>query len=149
MNGYYEVDSSDALDEDGFIKTGDIAFYDKNQCFYVTDRIKEMFKYKSWRIIPSLLESVIREHPAVKNAIVIGIPHPDINIGELPMAIVTVNTDLNEWVTEHDIKTFANSQLSKKHQLKGGLRIVKEILMTPTGKPKRREMREKILREIF
>lgn len=148
MNGYYKANSAEVFDEDGWIKTGDIAFYDKNHCFYVTDRIKEMFKYKSWRIVPSLLEAVIKEHPAVKNAIVIGIPHPDVNIGELPMAIVTVNTDLKQRVTEQDIKTFANSQLSKKHQLKGGLRIVEEILMTPTGKPKRREMRERILREI-
>ncbi|KAF2902426.1 hypothetical protein ILUMI_03756 [Ignelater luminosus] len=42
MNGYYNIDSSDSWDSDGFLKTGDIFYYDEDYCFYVVDRIKDM-----------------------------------------------------------------------------------------------------------
>lgn len=46
MNGYYKMDSSDAWDADGWLKTGDIVYYDEDFCFYVVDRIKEMLKFR-------------------------------------------------------------------------------------------------------
>lgn len=46
MNGYYKMDSVAAWDADGWLKTGDIVYYDKDFCFYVVDRIKEMLKFR-------------------------------------------------------------------------------------------------------
>lgn len=52
MNGYYNnpKESSNIWDEDGFLKTGDIGYYDENECFYIIDRIKDMIKYQSWHV---------------------------------------------------------------------------------------------------
>lgn len=52
MNGYYNLpkETADVWDDDGYFKTGDIGYYDEDQCFYVVDRIKEMFKYKMWPV---------------------------------------------------------------------------------------------------
>lgn len=58
MNGYYNRDSSETFDSDGWLKTGDIVFFDEDYCFYVVDRIKEMLKYKSWHVPPAVIEKV-------------------------------------------------------------------------------------------
>lgn len=52
MKGYYNnpKEASEAWDEDGYLKTGDIGYYDEEFCFFVVDRIKEMFKYKMWPV---------------------------------------------------------------------------------------------------
>lgn len=52
MNGYYNKpeETKKAWDEDGFLHTGDIAYYDEDYCFYVVDRIKDLMKYQSWHV---------------------------------------------------------------------------------------------------
>ncbi|KAK4873125.1 hypothetical protein RN001_015154 [Aquatica leii] len=91
MNGYYKMDASSEWDSDGFFRTGDIAYYDENFCFYVTDRIREIFKYQSWQISPFKIESVLKTHPAVEDAVVIGIPHTIDT--ERPAALVVLRKD--------------------------------------------------------
>lgn len=59
MNGYYGKDASESFDSEGWLKTGDIVFFDEHYCFYVVDRVKEMLKYKSWHVAPAMLEKVI------------------------------------------------------------------------------------------
>lgn len=58
MNGYYGRDSSESFDEDGWLKTGDVVYYDEENFFYIVDRIKEMLKYKSWHVPPAMVEKV-------------------------------------------------------------------------------------------
>jgi 4-coumarate--CoA ligase len=75
MLGYYRGDCTAAFDNNRYLKTGDVGYYDEEGCLYVTDRIKEIFQYQSWHIVPSCIEAVLMEHPAVKDAAVFGIPH--------------------------------------------------------------------------
>lgn len=58
MNGYYKRDSSETFDSEGWLRTGDIVYYDEDYCFYIVDRIKTMLKYKSWHISPAMVEQV-------------------------------------------------------------------------------------------
>lgn len=58
MNGYYNRNSSEAFDSDGWLRTGDIMYFDEDFCFYVVDRIKQMLKYKSWHVPPAMIETV-------------------------------------------------------------------------------------------
>lgn len=45
-----EEATKNVFDSDGFLRTGDVVYYDEDYCFYIVDRIKEMFKYKSWHV---------------------------------------------------------------------------------------------------
>ncbi|GJQ77869.1 hypothetical protein Trydic_g16122 [Trypoxylus dichotomus] len=130
-NGYYNQDSSDMLDKAGYLKTGDIGYYDEDNLVHVCDRIKDMFKYQSWHIVPLSLENVIYEHPAVKETIVIGIPN-EID-GHIPMALVVLNDDFSS-ISAEEILNFANTKLLEREQLRGGLKIVKELPKGTTGK---------------
>lgn len=136
---YYNQTYSDICDSDGWLKTGDVGYFDENYCFYVVDRIKEMFKYQSWHIVPAVIESVILEHPAVLEAIVVGLPHePD---GEIPVGIVVLK-DNYKTVTADDIINFVNEKVDERQQLRGGVKFVEEIPRTPSGKHSRKIARD-------
>lgn len=140
MNGYHNKDSSEAF-KDGWLKTGDIVYYDTDYCFYVVDRIKEMLKYKSWHIAPAMLENIINSHPAVKFSVVIGIPHEE--DGDHPMAVVVLNNPQLETSAE-DIETFLAEKVEDRQRLRAGVKFVQEIPLTPSGKIKRQELKQMV-----
>ncbi|VEN40764.1 unnamed protein product [Callosobruchus maculatus] len=72
MNGYYKMDCSGDFDSEGYFRTGDVAYYDEDDCLFIEDRVKNMFKYRGWHILPAILEGVLMEHPAIKEAAVVG-----------------------------------------------------------------------------
>ncbi|KAJ8951640.1 hypothetical protein NQ318_012310 [Aromia moschata] len=125
MNGYYGRDSSDSFDSDGWLKTGDIVYYDEEQCFFVVDRIKEMLKYKSWHVPPAMIEQIIVSHPAVNRAVVIGVPNEE--DGDHPMALVMVNTTFNGDVHPEDIEIFVAERVPDRMKLRGGVKFIDSI----------------------
>ncbi|KAJ8912282.1 hypothetical protein NQ315_016780 [Exocentrus adspersus] len=142
MNGYYNMDSSSAYDADGYLKSGDIVYYDEERCFYIVDRLKEIFKYRGWHILPVILEGVLLTHPSVKDAAVVGIP--DVLDGEHPMGIVVLNKGY-EMTTPEDIISYVDQIVPDTQRLRAGVKIVKEMLRTVTGKLNRRAMKKMVL----
>lgn len=143
MNGYYEMDSSEAWDTDGWLKTGDIAYYDEDFCFYIVDRIKEMLKFRSWHVVPAVLEEILKQHPAVQSVVVVGIPHEE--DGDHPAAVVVLNDGYENKITSEEIEKFLEERVDDRQRLRGGVKIVKELAMTPTGKVKKKLIRDLIL----
>ncbi|CAH0545841.1 unnamed protein product [Brassicogethes aeneus] len=142
MNGYHNADSSETFDSDGWLKTGDIVYYDDEFFFYVVDRIKEMLKYRSWHVAPAVLERVILQHPAVNKAVVIGIP--DEEDGDHPMALVLLNEDV-DGVTEDELRSYVDERVDDKQKLRGGLKIIHDLPLTPSGKVKRKYLQKLVL----
>ena len=52
MKGYYNLPSAteECIDEDGWFHTGDIGYYDDNECVFIVDRLKELIKYKGFQV---------------------------------------------------------------------------------------------------
>lgn len=142
FSGYYNADSSDAFDEDGWFKTGDLMYYDDDQHFYHVDRQKEIFKYRQIHIQPVLLESILSHHEAVLAAIVIGKPDP--RDGHQPMALVQLKRNY-EHVSADEIKNFFDSQVDDFKKLRGGLKIVDNFPLTVTGKISRKHLKHLIV----
>nr|CAI5822310.1 unnamed protein product [Callosobruchus analis] len=142
MNGYYKMDSSEAFDSEGYFRTGDVVYYDEDNCMFIEDRVKEMFKYRGWHVLPAILEEVLMGHPAVKEAAVIGIPHPE--DGEHPMGLVVLKEGFKHIMSE-EIQEFADEKLSHAQKLRAGVRIVDELVRTATNKIKRKTLRKMIL----
>lgn len=140
MNGYYNQDSSGSFDKDGWLKTGDMVYYDEDYCFYVVDRIKESFKYQGWFIAPAILENELLNHPAVIQAIVIGIPKED---GSHPMGLVVLKDNLE--VSGKEIEKFVEERVPERMRLRAGVKVVKSLPLTVTGKIKRSEVKKMIL----
>ena len=141
MQGYYKLDSSEVFDKDGFLKTGDVGYYDEDGYLYVVERIKEMFKYQSWHIVPSAIEAVLLEHKGVKEAAVFGLPGGE--DGEVPAACVVLKDGYS--LSEEEIDSFLKERIADRERLRGGITFVKTLPKTPTGKVVRKKVRDSII----
>lgn len=139
--GYYNQDITDNIDEEGYYKTGDVGYSDEDECIYVVDRIKEMFKYQSWHIVPTFLEQILMEHPDIQESVVFGIPH-DID-GDQPAACVVLKEGSSATVDE--LHEFYNARVADRQKLRGGIKLVKSIPKTPSNKFLRRKARDMFL----
>ncbi|KAL4712181.1 hypothetical protein ACJJTC_011042 [Scirpophaga incertulas] len=138
MKGYVGKDRNEDFDEEGFFRTGDIAYYDEDGFFFIVDRLKELIKYKAFQVAPAELESLLLKHESVKDAGVVGLP--DTAAGELPLAFVVKQPGAQ--VTEKEIQQFIADKVSNPKRLRGGVRFVEEIPKNPSGKILRKELKK-------
>ncbi|KAK4884441.1 hypothetical protein RN001_000712 [Aquatica leii] len=140
MKGYMNDpgSTSNAIDKDGWFRTGDIAYYDDDGYFYIVDRLKELIKYKGFQVPPAELESVLLKHSKIIDAAVIGIP--DERVGELPFAFVVKNGSLSE----KEVQDFVAKELSPEKHLRGGVQFVESIPRNLSGKILKRILRENL-----
>ncbi|KAL3269655.1 hypothetical protein HHI36_008718 [Cryptolaemus montrouzieri] len=144
MKGYYKRDSSECFDKSGWLKTGDLVYYDDYQCFFVIDRVKELIKYRGWHVPPVILEHLLMSHPVVARAVVVGLPNDE--DGEHPTGLIILRDGVDpETVDVNQIAEFVNKQVDERKQLRGGVKIIKHIPLTATGKVRRRSLRDALL----
>ena len=93
MKGYLNNPeaTSDMIDDEGWLHSGDIGYADADGYLFVVDRVKELIKYKGMQVAPAELEGVIQAHQAVADVAVI--PVPDLEAGEIPKAFVVLKPD--------------------------------------------------------
>ncbi|XP_014669244.1 PREDICTED: probable 4-coumarate--CoA ligase 5 isoform X2 [Priapulus caudatus] len=138
MKGYLnnDVATRETINADGWLRSGDVGYYDDDNVFVISDRMKELIKVKGYQVAPAELESVISGHPGVADVAVIGIP--DERSGELPKAFVVKKVDS---LTADDIINFTNEKVAHFKQLKGGVEFLTEIPKSESGKILRRLLR--------
>jgi len=139
MKGYYKMPEATAaaIDEDGWLHTGDLARMDENGNFKITGRIKDMIIRGGENIYPKEIEDFIYTHPKVSDVQVIGVP--DKQYGEEIMACVILKE--GETMTEDELKDFVRSHLAK-HKTPRYVEFVKEFPMNAAGKVLKYKMRE-------
>lgn len=140
MIGYLDNDKAtrETIAEDGWLRSGDIGHYDEHGLIYISDRCKEMIKVNANQVAPAELEALLRNHPAVAEAVVIGIPHP--TCGEVPRAFVVLRKGV-ELVPEA-LQEFVSKHVARYKQISGGVFFVDSIPKTATGKILRKDVRK-------
>lgn len=101
--------TKNAIDTDGWLRTGDVGYYDHDGFFFVTDRLKELIKFKGLQVAPTEVEQMLMTHPDVLEAAVAGIP--DAEAGEVPRAYVVRRPGSN--VTEQELVDFIAGKLTR------------------------------------
>jgi long-chain acyl-CoA synthetase len=141
MLGYWqEPQATAAVLRDGWYWSGDIVTRDPNDFFYVIDRRKEMIKYKGFPVAPAEVESVLLEHPAVRDCGVVGFP--DSVAGEIPVAFIVLRESFaNGQKLGEEICSFVADRLTHYKQPRQ-IRFVDAIPKTASGKILRRELRK-------
>ncbi|XP_014203354.1 luciferin 4-monooxygenase-like [Copidosoma floridanum] len=140
MIGYYKnpEGTKEAFDEEGWLRTGDKAYYDENGEIVIIDRLKEVMKYQNHQVSPAEVEEVLLAHPDVVEVSVVPIPH-DID-GEHPMAFV--KKVANSKVTEDDLVRLSSASLGEIKKLRGGVKFMEDLPKTATGKISRPHLKE-------
>jgi long-chain acyl-CoA synthetase len=138
MKGYWNMpEETAAVLRNGWLYTGDIGKMDEDGYFFITDRKKDLIKYKGWSVYPREIEDVIYEHPAVKLAAVVGKPDPE--AGQIPKAYVVLKEGAA--ATQEDIINFVKGKLAS-YKVVREVEFRKELPMTLVGKVLRRTLRE-------
>ncbi|CAH0551410.1 unnamed protein product [Brassicogethes aeneus] len=140
MPGYYEnLEATKAtFTSDGWLRTGDLGYYDDEGFFYIVDRLKELIKYKGFQVAPAELEAVLLKHPKIRDCGVVGLP--DELSGELPLAFVVKRQGVE--LSEKEVVEFVAKSVSSSKHLRGGVIFINEIPKNPSGKILRRELKK-------
>jgi long-chain acyl-CoA synthetase len=139
--GYWEKPEETAYAiRDGYLYTGDVAKMDKEGWFYLVDRKKDMIIASGYKVWPREVEDVLYQHPAVREAGVVGMP--DAYRGETVAAYVALKNGFEGKVTPEELMEFCKQRLAN-YKYPRHIEIMEELPKTPTGKFLRRELRDK------
>ncbi|KAJ8711134.1 hypothetical protein PYW07_008376 [Mythimna separata] len=123
--------------EDGWFKTGDLLYKDKDGNFYFVERLGMLIKYRNYHIAPLELVEVIRQHPGVQDVSVTSVRN--VFDGEHPVACVVRRPGSK--VTAHEIKELVADKLSYSKRLRGGVIFMERLPRTSTGKVARAKLK--------
>ncbi|XP_065095534.1 probable 4-coumarate--CoA ligase 1 isoform X2 [Ochlerotatus camptorhynchus] len=138
MKGYLnnEKATKETVDSDGWLHTGDVAYYDQDGFFFIVDRTKELIKVKGNQVSPTELENLILELPEISDVAVAGIV--DETAGELPRAYVVLRH--GQTLNEETVMNYVKGRVVKYKELAGGVMFVKEIPRNAGGKVLRHQL---------
>jgi acyl-CoA synthetase (AMP-forming)/AMP-acid ligase II len=122
---------------DGWYRTGDVGYLEREGWVHLTDRLKEMIKVNGFQVAPAEIEAVLLGHPGVLDCAVFGIP--DERAGEVPVAAVHLDPAVS--VSEEELRLLVADTLANYKQLRRVV-AVDAIPRLPSGKALRRSLRD-------
>ena len=145
MKGYYNMPEATAaaIDEEGWLHTGDLATVDEDGYYRITGRLKDMIIRGGENIYPREVEEFLYAHPKVADVQVIGVP--DERFGEEVMAWVILKP--GESADTEEIREFCNGRIAR-YKIPRYVKMTTEFPMTVTGKIQKFKMREMAIEEL-
>ena len=136
MKGYWNrPDATEAVFVDGALRTGDVGYLDEDGYLFIVDRIKDLILCGGYNVYPRNIEEALYEHPAVAEAVVIGVPDP--YRGQSPKAFVTLFPGAQ--ATPEELRSFLVDKLSKI-EMPREVEIRTELPKTLIGKLSKKEL---------
>jgi long-chain acyl-CoA synthetase len=137
MKGYWDREEAtkESIDEDGWFYTGDMGKRDEDGYYFIVDRKKELIIRGGYNVYPREIEEVLYEHPAIREAAVVGVPHDE--LGEEVGAAVVLKD--GEDVSEDDLREHVKNEVAA-YKYPRKIWFVDELPKGPTGKILKREI---------
>ena len=118
-----------------------MGYQDKDGNFFITDRVKELIKYKGFQVPPAELEGLLASHPKINDVAVVGVYNKD-QATEVPRAYIVPGPGVTaDKSTEEDIVAWLTAKVANHKRLRGGVRFVDEIPKSASGKILRRVLK--------
>lgn len=145
MKGYYNMPeaTSEAIDKEGWLHTGDLATCDENGYYRITGRIKDMIIRGGENIYPKEIEEFLYTHPLVMDVQVIGVPSRE--YGEEIMAFIILKEGAE--LTVEEVKEFVKGHMAR-HKVPKHIAFVENFPMTASGKIQKYKLREKAIEDL-
>ncbi len=140
MKGYYKMpeETAKAIDEDGYLHSGDLGTIDEDGYYRVTGRIKDMIIRGGENIYPLEIENFLLTMPGVLDAQVVGIP--DAKYGEIVGAFIRVQPGYED-MTEEQVREYAIPRIAR-YKVPKRVWVVDDFPMTPSMKIQKFKLRE-------
>ncbi|PIN24475.1 Acyl-CoA synthetase [Handroanthus impetiginosus] len=123
------------FDSEGWLKTGDLCYFDEEGYLYIVDRIKELIKHNGYQVAPAELEAILTGHPQILDAAVI--PQEDEAAGQIPIAYVVRAAGAE--LTGDQIIQFVANQVAPYKKIRR-VSFINAIPRSAAGKILRREL---------
>ncbi|KAF5189593.1 4-coumarate--CoA ligase-like [Thalictrum thalictroides] len=145
MKGYLnDADATtSAVDNDGWLHTGDIVSFDQDGYLYILDRLKEIIKYKGFQIAPADLEAALISHPEILDVAVTG--YADAEAGEVPMAFVVKKPGTS--LSQEDVINFVAGMVAPYKKVRK-IVFTHSIPKSAAGKILRRQLKNSLVSRI-
>jgi fatty-acyl-CoA synthase len=139
MKGYHDAPdlNGEHFLPGGWLRTRDIGRFDADGCLYLIDRVSEMIVTGGYNVYPKEVEDVLAAHPAVRAAVVVGLP--DAQWGEAVTGFVVLRE--GQAAPAEAILAFAREKLAG-YKVPKSIRFIDEVPLSPVGKPLRRAIRD-------
>ncbi len=145
MKGYYNMpeETVKAIDQEGWLHTGDLATVDEEGYYRITGRLKDMIIRGGENIYPREVEEFLYTHPKVLDVQIVGVP--DAKYGEQVLACIRVKP--HETLTEDEVRDYCEGKIAH-YKIPRYIQFVDEYPMTASGKIQKFKLREQAL-ELF
>ncbi len=140
MLGYWPKEGS-GLDEEGYVRTGDVVKIDENGYFYIVDRTKDMIIVSGFKVYSREIDDILHNCPGVGRAATIGIPDPERQGSERVCVFVEPQSGCEQSVTEEKIIDYLKSTVAK-YAVPKVVRIVDAIPLTEVQKVDKKQLRK-------
>ena len=147
MVGYLNKpeETKKAIDEDGYMHTGDVGIFDEEGYIKIVDRTKDMINVSGFKVFSKKVEEVMTAHPAIDMIATIGVLNPDNPGSETVKAYVTLSPDYSfdgdQEKLKADILKFAKEKLAP-YEVPKIIEIRDELPLTAVGKIDKKELRK-------
>ena len=135
---YNDARAAESFTDDGWLRTGDVATMDSSGRIRLVDRTKDLIKTGGEWISSVEIENELMSHPKIKEAAVVGVPHP--KWSERPLACVVLNP--GETMSKDEVLDYIRPRLAK-WQVPDDVVFIDEVPKTSVGKFSKKTLREK------
>lgn len=131
--------SREAFDDEGWLRTGDLGYFDDDHFLFLTGRTKEMLKYNNYQVQPSEIEELINSIDGVENSSVVGILNKS---SGNDIIIAFVKRAPKSFISENEIIEFVHQRVIDAKKIRGGVHFVDSFPLNPSGKIKKNELKK-------
>jgi fatty-acyl-CoA synthase len=145
MAGYYKLpeQTAEAIDQDGWLHTGDLATMDASGHVNIVGRLKDMVIRGGENLFPAEIEEVLLRHPKIANVQVVGVP--DAFFGEELLAVLV--TKAGEHLTEQEVRDYCRGNISHQ-KVPRYVQFVESYPMTASDKVQKFVLREQAIKTL-
>jgi fatty-acyl-CoA synthase len=145
MKGYYNMPekTAETIDAEGWLHTGDLAVMRADGYVNIVGRVKDMIIRGGENVYPAEIEAFLMRHPQIAEAQIIGVP--DELMGEESCALIRLKPGAE--TSEEEIREYCKANIAR-HKVPKYVRFIAAFPLTASGKVKKFELREQMIREL-
>lgn len=146
MLGYWPNVGS-GLDEEGYVRTGDVVMIDDHGYFYIVDRTKDMINVSGYKVYSREIDDILYGHPAIEHAATVGIPDAEREGSERVVIYVQPKVEYKDKITGDEFIKFLSTRVAK-YAVPKKVMIIDEMPLTEVQKLNKKVIREMAIKQF-